>query len=88
MYANFPVKLPNGATFLPDGSGFLVAEVNTDAAPREDPIHWNPYNRVVQDHRDGTIDHAATNRERAKRGLTVPWTPLMGATEIIGKPYF
>lgn len=36
-------------------------------------IHWNPGNKVVQDHRDGTIDLDLTNRERAKRGLPVPW---------------
>lgn len=42
-----------------------------------DPVLWNPYNQVVQDHRDGTIDHAQTNAERAKRGLPVPWTPTI-----------
>ena len=27
----------------------------------DNPIKWNPYNKVVQDHRDGTIDYEATN---------------------------
>lgn len=52
----------------------------------DNPILWNPYNKVVQDHRDGTIDHAATNRERAKRGLPIPWTPAMGHKEVKEAP--
>lgn len=68
---------------LPDGSAFFVAEVGE---PRPDPICWNPYNKVVQDHRDGTIDHEATNRERAARGLPVPWTPALGDIEVHEKP--
>lgn len=35
----------------------------------ESPIHWNEFNGCVQDHRDGTIDLVATERERAARGL-------------------
>src|SRR4051812_25736015 len=34
---------------------------------------WNPYNKVVQDLRDGHIDLERTNEERARRGLPVPW---------------
>lgn len=45
------------------------------------PIVWNPYNKVVQDHRDGTIHHDLTNIERAKRGLVVPWVPAFGDVE-------
>lgn len=45
-------------------------------------IKWNPYNKVVQDHRDGTIDHERTNQERSKRGLPVPWTPEIGDKEV------
>jgi hypothetical protein len=41
----------------------------------------NPWNKVVQDHRDGTIHHDLTNDARAQRGLPVPWTPKMGDTE-------
>jgi hypothetical protein len=53
---------------------------------KDNPIKWNPYNKVVQDHHDGTIDHEATNRERAKRGLPVPWRPEMGKKEVREKP--
>lgn len=42
---------------------------------------WSDANKVVQDHRDGRVDHAATNRERKKRGLPTPWHPGMYATE-------
>lgn len=68
---------------LPDGSGFFVSEVGE---PRPDPICWNPWNKVVQDHRDGTIHHDLTNIEREARGLPVPWTPAMGDTEPLEKP--
>jgi hypothetical protein len=85
VYANFPLKLPNGTTLLPDGSAFCVVEIDTEADPGP-PIKWNPYNKVVQDHRDGTIDHVATNIERAKRGLPVPWTPEMTIGDTIGRP--
>jgi hypothetical protein len=71
----------NGVVELPDGSAFFVAEIDTNAPPR-DPIMWNPYNKVVQDHRDGTIDHDLTNIERAKRGLPVPWVPAMADVEV------
>lgn len=50
--------------------------MNTDS-----PIKWNPGNKVVQDHRDGTIDFELTNIERAKRGLPVPWTVEIGYEE-------
>lgn len=66
---------------LPDGSAFFVMTVPR-GPNRSDPIRWNPYNRVVQDHRDGTIDHVRTNAERATRGLPVPWTPAIGKREI------
>lgn len=68
-------------TKLPDGSAFFVAAVPC-GPNRSKPVKWNPYNRVVQDHRDGTIDHARTNIERAKRGLPVPWTPAIGKKEV------
>lgn len=66
---------------LPDGSAFFVAEV-PEHIPPHDPIKWNPWNKVVQDHRDGTVDHERTNVERAQRGLPVPWTPKMAKTEV------
>lgn len=67
-------------TKLPDGSAFFVMDVDPNA-PRPHSVHWNPGNKVVQDHRDGTIDFEATNRERALRGLPVPWRPAMAETE-------
>lgn len=44
-------------------------------------VYWNPYNKVVQDHRDGTIYHDATNAARAKRDLPVPWKAEFGKKE-------
>lgn len=78
--------LPNGVTLLPDGSAFFVAEIDTSAAPPSDPIYWNPWNKVVQDHRDGTIHHDLTNAARAERGLPTPWTPAMGDIEVHQAP--
>jgi hypothetical protein len=85
VWANFPLKLPNGTTLLPDSSAFCVEEIDTDAAPLP-PVRWNRYNKVVQDHRDGTIHHAETNAERAKRGLPTPWVPEMTIGDMIGRP--
>ncbi len=70
-------------TVMPDGSAFFVAEVGP---PPENPIFWNGYNKVVQDHRDGTIHHDLTNAERAKRGLPTPWTPEMADDEVMAQP--
>jgi hypothetical protein len=53
-----------------------------------DAIHWNPYNKVVQDHRDGSIHEARTNAERELRGLPVPWTPSRGHAEVLEPPQF
>lgn len=69
---------------LPDGSGFFVVQVDTAKPDTRDPVMWNPWNKVVQDHRDGTIHHDRTNAERAKRGLPVPWTPEMADVEMHG----
>jgi hypothetical protein len=57
--------------------GFILAS---------NPVYWNPYNKVVQDHRDGSIDYEATNRARKHRGLPVPWTPEMATTEVHEDP--
>jgi hypothetical protein len=63
--------------------GFFVAMVDTAMiGPAPDPVMWNPYNKVVQDHRDGTVDREATDRERAARGLPVPWMPAFGEVEV------
>ena len=48
---------------------------------RHEAIMWNPFNKVVQDHRDGTIHPRLTNRERKKRGLRVPWKPMYADEE-------
>lgn len=72
-------------TILPDGSAFFVAEIDT-SAPAGPPIKWNPWNKVVQDHRDGTIHHDLTNAARTERGLPVPWTPAMADVEVHQPP--
>ena len=72
---------------LPDGSGFFIAEVDV-SAPIPEAVRWNPWNKVVQDHRDGTIDILATDVEREKRGLPVPWVPALGDTEPFEPPVF
>ena len=46
---------------------------------------WNPGNKVVQDHRDGRVDHRRTNIERRRRGLAVPWEPWMVESETRGR---
>jgi hypothetical protein len=74
-------------TILPDGSAFFVAEVDPHAEPGA-PIKWNPYNKVVQDHRDGTVHHDLTNIERQKRGLPTPWTPEMAETDVRDAPSY
>lgn len=50
-----------------------------------DATKWNPYNKVVQDHRDGRVDHRRTNQERRRRGLPVPWEPWMAEKETRGR---
>jgi hypothetical protein len=77
----------NDTAILPDGSAFFIAEVETDAIPG-DPVKWNPWNKVVQDHRDGIILQAQTDSEREKRGLPVPWTSEMGSIEVHEQPIF
>jgi hypothetical protein len=49
---------------------------------------WNPYNKVVQDHRNGTICHVQTNRERKKRGLPTPWNSEMAEHDTRQKPSY
>ena len=51
-----------------------------------EPIYWNPFNKVVQDHRDGTIYESATNAVRARLGLPVPWLPEYGEEETRQSP--
>ena len=52
------------------------------------PMRWNPFNKVVQDHRDGTIDVEVTNAVREAKGLTIPWTPEIAEIEVHKKPVF
>lgn len=80
---------------LPDGSGFFVAEIDTAAGPKEGGIPgqhpavmWNPFNKVVQDHRDGTINRRLTNAWRMFAGLPIPWTPEIGDIEVHEPPIF
>lgn len=54
----------------------------------DEAIDWNPYNKVVQSHRDGTIYLFATNYARKQRGLRTPWTPAIGYTEVKLGPVF
>lgn len=49
-------------------------------------VRWNPYNKVVQNHRTGDIHHKLTNIERKKRGLFVPWTPIIAEQELKEAP--
>lgn len=71
---------------LPDGSAFFIAEIDPNAKPPDNPIYWNGYNKVVQDHRNGTVHHDLTNAARVERGLPVPWTPEICSEEVWG-PY-
>jgi len=70
---------------LPDGSAFFVMEVDTDMQANS-PIAWNPYNKVVQDHRNGDILQPDTDNERAKRGLPIPWCPEFADKEVRQPP--
>jgi hypothetical protein len=53
-----------------------------------DPVMWNPYNKCVQDHRDGTIHQERTNAERELRGLPTPWSPALADGEMRQPPQF
>jgi hypothetical protein len=68
----------------------FAAMIDTDLSrvTARQPIAWNPFNKVVQDHRDGTIDRRATDVERVKRGLPVPWMPEIGGREVHEPPVY
>ena len=72
---------------LPDGSGFFVATV-LGGPDMSDPVKWNPWNKVVQDHRDGTVYDERTNAERSLRGLPTPWSPDFANEEVHQPPVF
>jgi len=80
------ILLEDVTTILPDGSGFFVAEIDPTMPCPESPVYWNPWNKVVQDHRTGDIDYEATQRERTLRGLPVPWEPAFATTEVLQPP--
>jgi hypothetical protein len=70
------------------GAGMLCGGAAAAIPAAPSPIAWNPHCKVVADHRDGTIDRDRTDRERAARGLPVPWTPEIGDREVWGSPVY
>jgi len=83
----------NGCSVLADDSAFFVAEIDTAAGPKKggiygqhDAVMWNPFNKVVQDHRDGAINMRLTNAARLFRGLPIPWTPEIANAEVHEAP--
>jgi hypothetical protein len=52
------------------------------------PIIWNPFNKVVQDHRDGMIHLGPTNKVRKFLGMPVPWTPQLANEDVKTGPVF
>ena len=53
----------------------------------EPAVMWNPFNKVVQDHRTGDIIQPATDEERAKRGFP-PFTPERATIEVAQPPAY
>jgi len=51
------------------------------------PIRWNPWNKVVQDHRDGTIDMGFTDTLREAMRLP-QWSREVAEKEVHEKPVF
>ena len=51
-------------------------------------MRWNPFTKVVQDHRNGTVDVTVTNALREAKGLPIPWTPELAESEAHMKPVF
>lgn len=66
----------------------LAAERELDLWFPYRPMRWNPWTKVVQDHRNGTIDVTTTNAIREAKGLPVPWTAELAETEVHKKPVF
>ena len=68
-----------------------LTSLPSTASPRcriPEAIHWNPWNKVVQDHRDGKIMPTFTNFVRRELGLEVPWTPDLASKEVGEPPIF
>lgn len=81
------IQYANGSLELPDGSGCFIMEIDDHAErPPRDPVRWNPYNKVVQDHRTGNIDLAGTNHERWVRRLPIPWQPAYAEDDVRSAP--
>lgn len=51
-----------------------------------DAVKWNPFHKIVMDHRNGQVYESATNAERAKRKLPTPWRLEMLAREMETPP--
>lgn len=73
----------NRRTFLL--SMFILQQGTITAIP-SDSAYWNPYNKVFQDHRDGTIIPVINDMARATRGLPTPWAPEMAEKEVSEPP--
>jgi len=58
---------------------------NQDDGPA---IRWNPYNKVVQDHKNGAIYLYMTDIARKKRGLPTPWNPDMAIKDVKDPPVY
>lgn len=52
------------------------------------PVKWNPFNKVVQDHNTGAVDIAETDIIRQKLGLPIPWEPKMVQFELQLPPIY
>jgi hypothetical protein len=51
-------------------------------------VFWNPGNKVVQDHHDGTLHPLKTDAERKLRSLPTTWSPAMAEAEVRERPAY
>lgn len=51
-------------------------------------VIWSPTQKVVFDRRCGRVFEDATNDERKRRGLPVPWKVEMLSKEVLEPPIF
>ncbi len=81
-FRNYFRVVPSGIGVVVDGGIIMEYELicfymvfwedspfEWDDVKRHEAIKWNPYNLVVQDHRDGTIYEKETNYVRRKLGI-------------------
>lgn len=66
----------------------LSAEVELNLWFPNRPVRWNPYSKVVCDHRTGTTYLDETNAVRESLGLPTPWTSALAEKECHQKPVF